>query len=397
MTAPRNLQTAPPAGPVQPRIRPSDERALIAADVRSTRRIAVFALVIALVALGLGTWQTVATITRASSCQTAAWNVTPAEDQLPGDWSLRASTYDVGRRSISLLGPEPVDSSTTQAMSLATITCYPEGAADSVTRSRLAATNAGQAVSDRPDLGDQAWSSEDSSGSFFANIRRGSLVVYLAFSGTVSQDEVDQVASAFDLALGGQGGTDVANPTAVLPVGSDGLPSAEDTFPPDSLDPGASDALPSGTPPASDLERLLPTKVGAVALTIQSALGPDILGEDQGSRAILAALRHVNLTADALRIAQAYDETGASDITILVVEVKGMAIATMRQLVLDSWLAASGSGVATTDVTLGGHSFAQFDYGDEGKRDYVLTADGHVLVITTADTTLAEQAAAALP
>jgi hypothetical protein len=357
----------------------------------------VLALAIALVAVGLGAWQTVGMLTRAPSCQTAAWNVTPATDQMPGGWSVRTSTYDVGRRTISMVGPESADSSTQQAMGLATVTCFPEGAADSVTRSRAAAKAAGQAVTDRNDLGDQAWTSEDSSGSFFANIRRGAVVAYLAFSGTVTQDEVDQIASAFDLALGGQGGSDVPGPADTLdPVGSE-IPSFEGSFPLDSFDPGASGDLPSESPAAADLEGLLPKKVGEVALTIQSALGPDILGEDQGSRAILAALRQSNLTPDALRVAQAYDETGASDITILVVEVKGMPLTTMRQLVLDSWLAASGAGVTTSDVTLGGHQFTRFDYGDEGTRDYVSAALGHVLVITTADPALAEQAAAALP
>ena len=370
---------------------------MLAASGRTTRTIAVFALVIALVALGLGVWQTVGTLTKAASCQTAAWNVTPAADQMPADWSVRASTYDVGRRSISMTGPDPADSSTQPGMGLATITCFPEGGADSVNRSRAAAKAAGQAVTDRKDLGDQAWTSEDSSGSFFANIRRANVVAFLAFSGTVTQDEVDQIASAFDLALGGQGGSDVPGPADTqTPDGSDAAPSIEDSFPIDSIDPGASD-IPSDSPAAADLERLLPKKVGTVALTVQSALGPDLLGEDQGSRAILAALRQAHLTSAALRIAQAYDETGASDITILVVEVKGMPLDAMRQLVLDSWLAASGAGVITSEVTIGGHQFTRYDYGDEGTRDYVVSADGHVLVITTADTALAEQAAAALP
>ena len=357
----------------------------------------MLALLVALIALGLGGWQTAAMLTRAANCQTAAWNVSPAADQMAGGWSIRTSTYDVGRRSISMLGPEPADSSTTQAMGLATVTCFTEGAADSVTRSRAAAKAAGQAVTDRKDLGDQAWTSEDSSGAFFANIRRGSVVAYLAFSGSVTQDEVDQIASAFDLALGGDGGTGGTGPADTQDPGASEPPLVEDSFPADSFDPGASDAVPSESPAAADLERLLPKRVGTVALTIQSALGPDILGEDQGSRAILAALRQGNLTPEALRVAQAYDETGASDITILVVEVKGMPLDLMRQLVLDSWLAASGAGVMSSDVTLGGHQFTRFDYGDEGTSDYVLSGDGHVLVITTADNGLAEQAATALP
>jgi hypothetical protein len=337
-------------------------------------------------------------LTKAASCQTAAWNVTPAGDQMPGGWSVRASTYDVGRRSISMVGPESTDGSTQQAIGLATVTCFTEGAPDSVTRSRAAAKAAGQAVTDRNDLGDQAWTSDDGAGSFFANIRRGSVVAYLAFSGTVTQDEVDQIASAFDLALGGNGGSDPSGgPADTLdPVGNE-TPSFEESFPIDSADPGASGDLPSESPAAPDLEALLPRKVGSVELTVMSALGPDIIGDDQGSRAILAALRQSSLTSAALRFAQVYDESSASDLSIFVVEVKGMPLETMRQLVLDSWLAASGAGVVSSEVTLGGHKFTLYDYGDEGTKDYVAAADGHVLVITTADPVLAGQAAAALP
>ncbi len=132
-------------------------------------------------------------------------------------------------------------------------------------------------------------------------------------------------------------------------------------------------------------------------LTVDSALGSTVLTNDQGSRAITAALRAEGKGPDALRLAEAYDPTQATDLNMLAVKVDGMAVDKVRQLVLDSWLAASGAGVTQSTVTLGGHEFTKVDLGDEGPLDYVTTKDGVVFVITTSDATLAAQAAAKLP
>ena len=349
------------------------------------------ALVVALLALGFIALQTLL-VPRSTSCQSQAWDVNPAAAQMPSGWVVRTSTYDVGRRTTSIVGPQPSDTTTQQGVAFVTVTCYPDGAADSVTRAEAAARAAGQTVADRQDLGDQAWTSSDSSGAFFAQIRKGNIVAYLAFSGTVTQNEVDQVASAFDLALAGQGDTSLV-PVPTQPAGSPGASAG----PIDTSAPSDSGAAPSTTPAAPDLEKLLPSTVGTVALTIQSADGPSLLGTDPGSRAIQAALRAAGVADSALLVAQAYDATGTSDLTILAVEVKGMALDKLRQLVVNSWLAASGAGVTSSQVVLSGKTYTRFDYGDQGTRDYVLAENGHVLVITTADAALAAQAAAALP
>jgi hypothetical protein len=64
---------------------------------------------------------------------------------------------------------------------------------------------------------------------------------------------------------------------------------------------------------------------------------------------------------------------------------------------MDSWLAASGAGVKTSSVTLAGRTFTRIDYGDQGAIDYVTAETDKVIVITTADASVAQQAAAALP
>ena len=74
-----------------------------------------------------------------------------------------------------------------------------------------------------------------------------------------------------------------------------------------------------------------------------------------------------------------------------------MSTDSMKALVLDSWLAASGAGVKTTTVTLSGRTFTQVDYGDNGTKDYLLVEQGRVVIIETATADLATQAAAALP
>jgi hypothetical protein len=53
--------------------------------------------------------------------------------------------------------------------------------------------------------------------------------------------------------------------------------------------------------------------------------------------------------------------------------------------------------VTRSTVTLDGEEWIRVDYGDGGTMDYVRSEAPNVLVITTADPALAEQAAAALP
>jgi hypothetical protein len=370
----------------EPRLRPSDERALLAQATRTTRRIALLALVFALAAIGLAAWRFVAS--SGSGCQSTAWSTAPAVEQLPLGWTISSSQYDVNRRTMTLLGPAPADATASQAVLYATITCYPQGAAESVSRSADAAAAAGQTVTSRTDLGDQGFLADDASGAAFLQFRHGDVVVYLAASGDATTDEVDAVASAFDLAMGGDGGA------AVIGTPEAGGPTASAAA---SLAPASEIPSPTDSPAAPELESALPTSVGDIQLTVESAVGSSILGSDQGSRAITAALRADGLTADDLHVAQAYDATNQADLSFLVVGVTGMQLDALKALVMSSWLAASGPGVTTDTVPLSGRTFTRVSYGDGGSLDYVLAEKDFVLIIETADASLAAQAAAALP
>jgi hypothetical protein len=353
----------------------------LAAAAGATRAVAVTALVLAVLAIGLVAARFLAT---PASCQDQAWNVTPATADLPAGWSIAATQYDLSRKTMSFLGPVPADQYTAQAQVIATITCFEQGAVDAVSRSRQASEDANQSVQERTDLGDQAFSAVDVSGATFLQLRRDRIVVYIASSAEASAREVDQLASAFDVALGGDGGT-IAPETPVASI-DPGL---------DSFDPGES--LSPESQAAPDLVAMLPTSVGDLTLIADSATGSTFLGDDQGSRAVLAALRAENKQADDLRVAQAYDELGDSDLTLLAVTVDGLPIAQTRDLVLGVWLAATGPGVTREPIKLAGRDFTRIDYGDGGRLDYVLAEDPVVLVISTADPALAEATAAALP
>ncbi len=346
----------------------------------SARVIAVAAIVIAGAALVLTGWRVLAPAS--SSCQDEAWNTTPKDEELPDGWSVSATQYDISRKTMSFLGPAPADESSTQPVMYVTVTCFEQGAEDSVTRSAQAAKDAGQAVVDRDDLGDGGFSAVDTSGASFLQLRHDKLVVYLAAT-DASDTEVDQMASAFDKALGGDGGA-VTPPT---PEGSGDLGAV------DSSDPGASDAVDS--PAAPELEARIPTQVGDTTLTPSSYTGA-VFNEDQSGRALVAALRAAGRQPDDLRAAEAYDDSGNTDLQVMVVTVNGMDVAKTKAFVLGSWLGATGPGVTHDTTTLAGNEWERIDYGDEGTKQYVRTDGNDVIVITTSDPSQAEQAAAGM-
>ncbi|HEY8869403.1 MAG TPA: hypothetical protein VIM30_08420 [Candidatus Limnocylindrales bacterium] len=342
-----------------------------------------------MLAIGLAAWRVIAPA--GSPCQSTAWNVTPAGGDLPAGWTITSNQYDIDRKSMTLLGPTPSSQTANQAVIYATITCYTQDAADAVKRSIAATTAAGQQVTERPDLGDQGFASVDRSGAAVIQFRHGSVVADIAASGDATSAEANAVASAFDRAMGGNGATAGAGGgnTSVSPASSDAgaIPSGASAS--ESAGASASAAAP-------ELEAALPTVVGTTSLTIQSATGPTVLGTDQGSRAITAALRAVGKTADDFRVAQAFDTSGATDLTIVAISVPGMKPDALRALVLNAWLVATGPGVKTDSIALAGRAFSRVDYGDKGALDYVLSLTDRVIVIQTADANLAGQAAAAL-
>ena len=241
---------------------------------------------------------------------------------------------------MTFLGPVPADETAAQGVVYVTVTCFNEGAEDAVARSEQAARDASQTVTERDDLGDGGFAATDENGSNFIQLRHDDVVVYLAGSSAVAGTDVDTIASAYDKALGGDGGA--------VAVGTvDPGPSASEE--PLASDLPSEEARPLSRPRPSS-RRCLPATLDGTPLTVSSLVGTDLFGDAQGSRAIVAALRAAGKTPADLKYADAYDESGALDISMFAVAIDGLSDAKTKAMVLDSWLTASGAGVTQTPV-----------------------------------------------
>jgi hypothetical protein len=74
-----------------------------------------------------------------------------------------------------------------------------------------------------------------------------------------------------------------------------------------------------------------------------------------------------------------------------------MAGEMLREIVLDTWLAANGPGVTRSSAELGDRTVTKVDYGDGGSLSYVIVDGDVVILIETGDADLAGQVEAALP
>jgi hypothetical protein len=377
-------------GPRRPRSRRSRGGQPVRPTVdRTTRRLAIAATVLAVLGVALAAWHQFGP--GASACQSKAWGAAPAAASLPAGWTIGATQYQPNVLSVTISGPAPADQTSASPVVYATVSCYADDAAGAVSRSQTAAAAAGMLVVSQSDYGEQGYSATDSaSGSTFIQFRIGNVVSYVAASGDATAADVTTIASAFDVALGGNGLT-AAIPT-VAPTDTGAIPTG------DTGTPGASD-LPTTEPSlaAPELEAALPTTVGGTTLSVSSATGTTVLGTDPGSRAIAAALRTAGVPVDAFRAAQAYDPSGTVDLTITAFRVEGMTSDALKTIVLNSWLSAGAAGVTTSDTTVSGRAATKVDYGDGGAPSYLVVNGEIVFVVETSDATLATQAVAALP
>lgn len=364
--------------PRPPRRRPSDERSGRDGSSRTALQLSILAVVIAGVALGLIVWRTV--LTSDTSCQSTVWSAQPAADRLPDGWAVKGTTFDTGRRSTTFVGADPGDGSGAPNV-LATVTCFPTGADEAVSRAQSAARDIGQSVQARTDLSDGGFEATDASGAIFLEFRRGDIVIDLAASMGATATDIETVASAYDRALGGPGGS--ITPPEPTASGS-----------------GSGSAEPSGSGghDAPELEKLLPSKVGTTDMSIASYLGSTVLGGgDQDSRAAAAALAADGKKQDDLHLGQAaaFNDNGDPILAIMAVSVAGLDASKVRPIALD-YFGLTGSAVKSTDTTLGGQTWAKYDLNDGGPIYYVRSSGDVVFVLMSSDASLAEQGAATL-
>jgi hypothetical protein len=409
--APFAAMTSSHRAPAAPRAGTGDSYVPVDPAVASRARYALVLASVALVLAGIGLVVGAAAFLGSGggdACRTAAWDSEPAAADLPAGWTVSTSQVGIDGLGVGLSGTA-ADSTSANATIYATVSCFGADASAVISRSLANAEAGGLIVTDRTDLGDEGYAASDTTGSLAVHFRLDSLVTYAATSGTVTQEDLDTVAAAFDAAMGralgggGSAGSASSPASSVAPVPS---ASASSSGAPEPSASGAAAASPdtgagessSASPEAApELVALLPTSVGGTTLTRDSATGADVLGGDAVSRALSAALRGMGASTDDLHAAQAYDETGAIDLYMIAFGVPGVPGSKLAPVILDTWLSATGAGVTTKTEAIGGKEVTTVDYGDQGSKAYVHTTANGVVVVQTADAALAAQAIAAIP
>jgi hypothetical protein len=328
------------------------------------------------------------------SCRTLAWDALPNDSGLPDGWTVTAGNFYADGAGNSLVGPETADGSAPETLYLQ-VTCYGADSHLAMTRSHQSARAAGSTdAKDVAALGDESFATEDpSNGSTSIYVRRGGLVAVLVVPTALDLDDLDQAARAVDAAMASAGSTaarSTSRPPAASPTGAVDLPTAEAS--------ASDEPIATAVHGALELEALLPKAVGGVALTRQSTTGTTALGSDPAIQAALTTfLGKLGKTPADLQSAEAYDETGVSDVGIFAYRVAGIAGPVLGQAIVDSDSVAAGSGVTSTKQTIGGKAVTHIQYTEISEDDYVYVHGDAVFDVTTSDPATAIQALTALP
>jgi len=331
-----------------------------------------------------------------AACRSAAWQAIPEKRNLPADWSLGSTDLNANGMTISIVGPAPADQSSNQPIIYASVTCYGPTAATALEANRKAAEDAGSEVTNRTADGAAYDVNNPTTGSATTLFRVGGLVGQVADAGTSDPSDLAKITKALAIAMGDGAAAGAAGAASGGATGS-GEPG--------SSEPVGSDE-PSQSPFAPELEALLPKSIPDTSstaspqpdlpLTVISNSATELLGQDPGSRALTARIRTLGKTVNDLQVAQAYDETGAIDLSIIAFRLPGVDPAKFRAAIIETWLSATSEGVTVTQVTLGGKHVTKVDYGDGATVEYVYAKGDTVIVIDTSDTAVATSVAAAL-
>ncbi len=360
--------------------------------------LSVIALVIAGAALAV-TLLKPASPSSADSCRSLSWASLPDPSTLPAGWTLAGSGFYSDGYSTSVVGPTASGSTDTPSVYVR-LNCLGTDDHLALVRSHDAAIAAGAASVAFAKLGDESFALQDATGGTTVYFRRSGIVAYLVASPNVTPAELQQAATAFDLAIAAAtassgsgliGGTPTAAPgsggqlPSPVPLGGGGSPAP-------SIGPSST---PSHAVPA--LEALLPHVVNGTTFSTQSLTGTDALGTDAASVSLAASIKGFGKVPADFQVAESYDDSGTVAVTVIGFRVVGVDGVPLRQAILASWLAAAGSGMTTSPATVAGKSVIKVDYGDGGPLDYVYVHGEDVLDVSTADTTLAATVLALLP
>ena len=378
--------------PEQPEADEIDETAVSEPRVWDsvTGRIGIAALVIAIVALTISVLQVGLAAT--NSCESKAWDATPADEALPLGWTVADTAISNDTLQLSLSGAPTADGTTPTAS--ATVTCQGTTASAFVDRASQAAEAAGDAPIEIGEIGDQRWATRSSDFSTtHITFRRGGLVVEVEAQISVEAAVIEDIAIAIDDTITGTEApaTSAAPSDSGVAIVSEGASASADAS-----TSGAPSAEPSQAAP--ELVALLPEEIDGVEMTINSATGDALLGtDDSQSRAVRAGLAALGKADTDLQVAQAYDASLELNMSLLAFRLEGADPVQLTELIQEVWLLSASPGVTTEVQTIGGKEVTVVSYGDDGNTQYVYTFEDAVFLIDSPDPAIAEQIVEALP
>ena len=189
------------------------------------------------------------------------------------------------------------------------------------------------------------------------------------------------------LALSGRGGEPSPSPAAIV-----GASASEDAF----VEPDTSDSPEPESHVSPELEALLPKTWEGTTLTSQSWTGDTLLSDDGWSDAFTKFLDGAGKKPTDLFVAQAYDPTGAIDLTVAAFKITGVSSADVRNTLVTAWK-ADYPELATTTATIGGKEVTRGVFEDTGIDSYWYEHADLVYDVETADADMAAKVFATLP
>lgn len=185
------------------------------------------------------------------------------------------------------------------------------------------------------------------------------------------------------------GGSKPANVASLPTI----VPSPFGTAAAASSPPGSPAPTPTSAAPV--LEAAMPTSINGTKLTVITVLDATSLGRAPSNRALDAGVTKLGLKPANLELADAVDQAGTLQVSVVGFRLPGLDPARLREVVLDSLLAASTPGVTQTPVTLSGVQATKVSYGDSGPSEYLFIHGDSLFLVETSDETLAGDAVAA--
>jgi len=150
-------------------------------------------------------------------------------------------------------------------------------------------------------------------------------------------------------------------------------------------------------PGAGDLTGLLPTEVGGLSITYQSASGEEVIGSEGVTPEARAFFDRVGASASDLSSAfgSGFDMEAGQFLTILAFRVAGAEEGTLRDEFL-SVMQTEGD-VVGEETSVGGKTVHTFGSAGEQTNGFLYVKDDVVYVVGGEPSSLAEEALAALP